>query len=202
MADKRDYYEVLGVHQRRQLRTTSSGHIDASRASIIPTLTPTIIAAEARFKEINEAYQVLSDPEKREVYDRYGHAGRRSVIRRRTSRASAISAASATSSICSSAAAARAGLAQASAAERGNDLRYDHGDDPRRGRARDRATRSAITRMETCDTCAGLGRAAGQPLRDLHHVPRRGPGSSAAADFFGTQIRITTCPRCHGEGTT
>ncbi len=72
--DKRDYYEVLGV-----ARDADAGAIkSAYRRSAMehhPDRNPGDRAAEERFKEAAEAYEVLSDPEKRAQYDRYGHAG-------------------------------------------------------------------------------------------------------------------------------
>ena len=73
MADKRDYYEVLGVDK-------SVNDEDLKRAyrklamQYHPDRNPDNKEAEAKFKEINEAYAVLSDAEKRKKYDTYGHA--------------------------------------------------------------------------------------------------------------------------------
>ena len=74
MADKKDYYESLGLKK------------DASEADIKkafrqqakkfhPDVNPGNSRAEARFKEINEAYEVLSDSDKKARYDQFGHAG-------------------------------------------------------------------------------------------------------------------------------
>src|SRR5260221_647918 len=73
MAVKRDYYEILGVNRdaseddvRRAFRRLARQyHPDVNRDE----------GASARFKEINEAYEVLSDAEKRQMYDRFGHNG-------------------------------------------------------------------------------------------------------------------------------
>ena len=74
MAEKRDYYEVLGVEK-------GCGEDDLKKAyrqmtkKYHPDLNPDDPTAEEKFKEVNEAYEVLSDPQKRERYDQFGHAG-------------------------------------------------------------------------------------------------------------------------------
>ena len=74
MASKRDYYEVLGVS-----RESSPDDLKKAFRQLAlryhPDRNPGDKSAEERFKEINEAYSVLSDPEKRQQYDRFGHAG-------------------------------------------------------------------------------------------------------------------------------
>jgi molecular chaperone DnaJ len=73
MSEKRDYYEVLGVE-----RTASADEIrKAYKREALkhhPDRNPGDGAAEAKFKEVNEAYQVLSDDDKRRAYDQFGHA--------------------------------------------------------------------------------------------------------------------------------
>jgi len=73
MAAKRDYYEVLGVG-----RDASEEDIKKAYRRLARQYHPdvsTVDGAEERFKEVNEAYQVLSDPDKRSAFDRFGHAG-------------------------------------------------------------------------------------------------------------------------------
>jgi molecular chaperone DnaJ len=73
---ERDYYELLGVS-----RTASDGEIKKAFRGLARELHPDVSDdpnAEARFKEIVEAYEVLSNSERRELYDRFGHAGLRS----------------------------------------------------------------------------------------------------------------------------
>lgn len=74
MATKRDYYEILGLE-----KTCADGEIKASYRKMAlkyhPDRNPGDHAAEEKFKEASEAYEVLSDAEKRATYDRFGHAG-------------------------------------------------------------------------------------------------------------------------------
>ena len=76
MANKKDYYDVLGVS-----RNVSPEEIKKTYRRLAREHHPDMVAkedkvgAERRFKEINEAYQTLSDPEKKRMYDQFGHAG-------------------------------------------------------------------------------------------------------------------------------
>ena len=75
MADnKRDYYEVLGVQKGAQDAEIKKAYRKLAKENH-PDLHPGDKEAEARFKEINEAYEVLSDSDKRARYDQFGFAG-------------------------------------------------------------------------------------------------------------------------------
>ena len=71
MAEKRDYYEVLGVQKNANADEIKKAYRKAAKACH-PDLHPDDKEAEARFKEVNEAYEVLSDPQKRARYDQFG----------------------------------------------------------------------------------------------------------------------------------
>ena len=74
MADKRDYYEVLGLK-----KDASDEEIKKAFRKMAmkyhPDKNPGDKKAEEAFKEVNEAYSILSDPEKKQRYDQFGHAG-------------------------------------------------------------------------------------------------------------------------------
>lgn len=74
MADKRDYYEVLGIEKGASEDEIKKAFKKKAR-EFHPDLHPDDPSCEEKFKEANEAYEVLSDPDKRAKYDQFGHAG-------------------------------------------------------------------------------------------------------------------------------
>lgn len=74
MADKRDYYEVLGVQKGASADEIKKAYRSLAR-KYHPDLHPDDKDCAEKFKEVNEAYEVLSDPSKKERYDQFGHAG-------------------------------------------------------------------------------------------------------------------------------
>ncbi|MBQ9803177.1 MAG: molecular chaperone DnaJ [Clostridia bacterium] len=73
MAEKRDYYEVLGVEKGADEATIKKAYRSLAK-KYHPDMNPDDKEAEVKFKEVNEAYDVLSDADKRAKYDQYGHA--------------------------------------------------------------------------------------------------------------------------------
>ncbi len=73
MADKRDYYEVLGIDKGADDAAIKKAYRGLAK-KYHPDMNPGDAEAEAKFKELNEAYAVLSDPQKKSQYDQFGHA--------------------------------------------------------------------------------------------------------------------------------
>src|SRR3954454_7656436 len=73
MSTKRDYYEVLGVTRGTQPEEIKKAYRKLA-VQFHPDKNPGDKKAEERFKELSEAYEVLSDPQKRQMYEQFGHA--------------------------------------------------------------------------------------------------------------------------------
>lgn len=199
MAEKRDYYQILGVS-----RNASQNDIKRAFRSLArehhPDVNPGDHSAETRFKELNEAYQVLSDPEKREVYDRYGHAG---VDQSYGANFSGFGDFGGFGDIFDMffGGGGRTTRTGRPAAERGGDLRYDQ-EMTLEEAAHGLEITIPITRMEKCDACSGSGAEPGSHPETCSMCHGAGQVRQQQQTILGAQIRITTCPRCHGEGST
>jgi molecular chaperone DnaJ len=192
---KRDFYELLGV-----ARTASDADLkSAFRKAAMqchPDRNPGDHAAEARFKELNEAYQTLSDPNKRAAYDRYGHAAFEQGGMGGMGDGFASSMADIFDDLFGDMMGRRGGRSS-NGRERGADLRYNLEialEEAYRGKT---AAIRLPTAM-TCEACAGSGAKAGSKP----HVCKTCGGHGrvrAQQGFFAIE---RTCPACHGRGQT
>ena len=194
MSSKRDYYEVLGVS-----KTASQAEIKKCYRQLARQYHPDVSDipdAEPRFKEINEAYEVLSDTEKRGTYDRFGHVdpgssgfgtgfGFRnpfdifeevfgSGFGFRTTR---------------------------SGPRRGADLRYDLRltfEEAVFGCEKE----IEIARYEVCPECQGSGAEPGTTPVRCSECGGTGQTRRVQRSILGSFVNVATCPVCRGEGET
>ncbi|MBI4329631.1 MAG: molecular chaperone DnaJ [Chloroflexi bacterium] len=192
---KRDYYEVLGVSRdaseeeiRKAFRKLAfQYHPDRNKEH----------GTEERFKEINEAYEALRDPEKRAVYDRYGHAG----LTGEDPWGRGFEGFSDFGGLGDVFDAFFGGTAQrARRARPGADLQSAltlSFEEAAFGIEKD----VLVSRRDLCSRCRGSRAEPGtQPVR-CPVCKGAGQVRRAQQSVFGQFVNISTCPRCHGEGT-
>jgi len=190
---KKDYYEVLGVN-----RDASEDDLKKSYRKLAmkwhPDRNPDNPKAEENFKEAKEAYEILTDAQKRAAYDQFGHAG---VDQAAGAGAGFGGFSDAFGDIFGDifGGGGAGGGRQRSTVFRGADLRYNL-EISLEDAARGTETRIRIPAMEECETCHGNGAKPGtQPTTCTtcggHGQVRMQQG------FFSIQ---QTCPRCHGTG--
>lgn len=191
----RDYYEILGVS-----RSATKSEIKKSFRKLARQYHPDVSEeenAEDKFKEINEAYEILSDDEKRARYDRFGHAG------------------------VNGAGAGAGGFSSVDFSEIFDDLFSGFAGGGRSARRRgprpgaDRQVQVAITfeeavfgvekeieydRLELCDTCDGNGAEPGTSASTCPQCKGAGEVRQVQQTFLGSMIRSSTCATCGGKG--
>ena len=191
---KRDYYDVLGLQQG-----ASDKQIKSAFRRLARELHPDVSdhpEAQERFREAAEAYEVLSKPETRELYDRYGHEG----LRTGGFRPSDFDFGN---------------LADLFSAFFGDELFGGGGFGPRRSRGADvmaeveveleeaaRGTKRSVPLPVhvACATCAGSGAAPGTSPDTCPGCGGSGRLQSVSSSVFGQFIRTRTCPQCAGVG--
>lgn len=192
MTATRDYYEILGV-----TRTASADEIKRSFYKLARQYHPDVnkeADAATRFKEINEAYQVLSDPDKRAAYDRFGKAG---VSGNFDGGFGDVPLNDIFESIFG------AGFGARTRTRRG----------PQPG-AHLKTTLTlefeeavfgadkeiSVPRLETCTSCKGSGAEPGTSPTRCPQCRGTGEVRRATQSIFGQFINVAPCPRCNGEG--
>ena len=204
MAEKRDYYEVLGVS-----RDASKDQIKDAYRTLALQFHPDrnkSPGAEEKFKEISEAYAVLSDDEKRSTYDQLGHKG---FDQRYTSED--IYRGADFDSIFRD----MGGFGdifrilfggggrsdfEEQIDNRGQDLAYDLNvtlEEAARGVVKE----TQIPRTEKCDVCGGSGANPGTSARTCSTCNGAGRIRQMRKSGFATFVQVTPCPTCRGKGT-
>ena len=198
MAVKRDYYEILGVSRdasdeeikRAFRRAAQRHHPDVDKSD----------GAEQRFKELNEAYRVLSDRQRRTAYDMFGHAG--------------VDSASAAGGgfegfgggfgpfgdiFDAFFGGSPAGSRTRRRVVAGADLRYDLTIDFAEAMSGVTTTISFPT-LVTCPVCEGSGGEPGTEPETCPECNGSGERRRVSQTILGQMVNITVCPRCNGEG--
>jgi molecular chaperone DnaJ len=194
-ANKRDYYEILGISRsatdeeikKSFRRLAKQYHPDANKEQ----------GAEARFIEINEAYEVLSDQQKRTAYDRYGHAG----VGNGAGGAgfNDFGGFSNLNDLFETFFAGTAGGQRRSGTQRGADLRYELTitfEEAVFGCQKE----IELPRWETCTTCRGNGAQPGTSTSRCSACQGTGEIRRVQQSIFGQFVNVTMCERCRGEG--
>ncbi len=194
MSAKRDYYDVLGVG-----RSASQDEIKKAYRQLARQYHPDVNKspdAEARFKEINEAYQVLSDQEKRATYDRFGHSG---VQGRWGDFSNFGFGFGGFTDIFEDLFGFGPRTRTRRTPQRGADLRYDltiSFEEAVFGCERE----LEIPRYETCPRCRGSGAEPGTTPIRCPQCNGTGEVRRTQQSIFGSFINVSACPRCGGEG--
>lgn len=199
-ATPRDYYEVLGVE-----RSASAAEVKKAfrrKAKELHPDTNKAPDAEAQFKELGEAYSVLSDQQKRQIYDQYGHAGLNGggMGGGQPMDWDFMSEFTDLSDIFESFFGGFGGRRRRGRQiRRGDDLRYDTEltfMEAAFGSKKD----IEIERLVHCDTCEGSGAEAGSAPSTCSTCGGNGQVRQVAQTLLGQFVQVTTCPTCHGEG--
>jgi len=196
----RDYYDVLGVERNASEADIKKAYWDLAR-KYHPDVNTDDPSAETKFKEINQAYQVLSDEEKRAIYDRFGDengvgagagGGWSSNSGGFDPFGSIFDAFFGENPF--------GGRAARPGPARGHDLKQSV--EMTLEEAVSGVTKTVrVERMGMCKSCGGEGARPGTSRATCPECGGRGQVQSVNSTPFGMFTRITTCPRCNGEGT-
>lgn len=192
----RDYYEVLGVG-----RDASGDDLKGAFRRLARQYHPDVNDspdAEERFKEINEAYAVLSDADRRAAYDRYGHAGVRGAGGSPDFTVDFSDFADIFGEFFGFG---RAAGQSRNVPRRGADLQY------RMDLSFEEAVfgidkEIEITRDEVCSHCNGNRAEPGTSPIQCTTCDGRGEVRQARQTILGSMVQVTTCPTCNGTGKT
>jgi molecular chaperone DnaJ len=193
---KRDYYEVLGVPRDADDNAIKSAyrklalqyHPDRNKAS----------DAAERFKEVTEAYEVLSDADKRQMYDRYGHAATQGGFGQGQPGSPFGGFGDISDIFDEFFGGFGGGRSTPRGPSKGADLRYDM-EITFQEAVFGTEKEIEITRLETCAQCHGSGAEPGTTPIRCPQCNGTGEVRRAQQTILGQFVSVTTCPRCNGE---
>lgn len=200
MAVKRDYYEVLGVS-----RDCSADELKRAFRKLAmdlhPDRNPGNPEAEKQFKEAAEAYQVLSDPQRRRSYDLFGHSGVSAGAGGAGGGFEGFEGWGFADIFDAFFGSGFGGARTAQRSTRGSDLRYDLAitfEEAYQGVEKE----IEVPRLTACDKCAGSGAQPGTSAETCSTCGGSGQIRRAAQSIFGQVVNVSACPSCRGEGKT
>jgi len=196
---QRDYYEILDVP-----RSASTDDLKAAFRKLARQFHPDVNKepdAEEKFKEINEAYAVLSDPDKRAAYDRFGHAGVRGAGGAQDFNVDFTDFADIFGDLFGFGGMGRTNRRSRNMPRRGDDLQV------RLELTFEESVFGVekeieVTRDEICATCNGSGAEPGtSPIR-CTTCNGSGEVRQVRQTILGSMVQVATCPTCRGQGET
>jgi molecular chaperone DnaJ len=209
MSNKRDYYEILSV-----TKSSSADEIKKAYRKVAmqfhPDRNPGDKVAEDKFKEAAEAYEVLSDSDKRAQYDRFGHAGVSSAARGQGSgnmddifsQFGDIFGDDIFGNFFGGNAGGRGGRGgQRTRGTRGSNLRIKiklNFEEISKGVTK----QIKVKKHVTCNTCSGSGAKDKNSVQNCGTCGGSGQVRRVTNTFLGQMQTVTTCPTCNGEGST
>ena len=200
----RDYYEILGVG-----RTASEDEIKKAYRSLAKKYHPDVSTepkdvAEAKFKELSEAYEVLSDPDKRKLYDQYGHDGVKQQFGKDGFTWDDFTRAEDISDIFGDIfggmfGGGRRGRSRNSP-QQGESLRYDL-EITLKEVLDGKKVNLDIPHTVVCEPCKGTGGKDGK-VTTCSRCGGSGQIQTVRQSMFGQMVSIEDCPECRGKGRT
>lgn len=194
MASTRDYYDILGVP-----RGASDDDLKRAFRKLAQQWHPDVSTdpgADVRFKEINEAYQVLSDPQRRQAYDTFGHAGVGGGAEGFGPFGGFAGFGDIFDAFFGGAA---TGAQRRQRAATGADLRYDLQltfEEAIKGTAKD----VIFSALGTCETCSGTGAEPGSSPVTCAQCGGSGEVRQVRSTMLGQMVNVSVCGRCRGTG--
>jgi molecular chaperone DnaJ len=194
---KRDYYEILGVSKKANAEEIKKSFRNKAR-HLHPDNKES--GDEAAFKELAEAYEVLSDDGQRATYDRYGHEGVKNTARGFDNVDFSNFAGFGIDDLIDMFFGGGVRTGRQGGPEQGSHLRYELQIDFMEA-VFGVEKKLSIRRLEDCTTCSGSGATPGSEIKQCTTCAGMGQVQQVFNSFFGQSIRVTACPTCQGIGS-